>query len=379
MLIPGVALVLPGGCSDLDLPAIRYETEHLLVGTYFEEEVCAGSLSELDAHVQYLTDQLEIDLDEPVEFYWVEAGEPPPVCPSGSGGCFDPEHELVVTHWSTARHELGHAVAWQAAGGATADEFFSEGVAEGFVGRRTMFGWQAPSLAVGAESASQVDYASAANFMRWLHGREGAADLRELLDRSSRKRGPGHQERVFEKTYGTSLSAMEEEYWATAPDVLPADTFCSFPSLGSITSGFDALVELDCSEEHTRGVKRLERSYAFDVDVAGPYVLELESPGEILPWFCYSQPVALGEPLPVINPPVRDPGDSSLAGEPPDDWWLAAGRIELFLSVGRYRIDARLPDNASGSFRFRAHPLMSPAPWPGTPEDSQQSQAPQVK
>jgi hypothetical protein len=354
---------LLGGC--VELPEIRYETEHLRVGTYFDEEVCAGSLAELDAHAVYVGDELGIELGDPIEVYWLEVGQEPPssLCPSGAASCF--QDGRVITTWPAARHELVHAVVHELVGFTSPDEFFGEGVAEGFTGLRSEFGAQSPSLAVGAVDSSEVDFASAAHFMRWLHAEHGTDDLHDLLKRSAIYRGPRHAERIFERTYGIPLVEAEEEYWATAPELVPGDTFCDFPTLGEAAPGVQATIRLDCAEEHTRGVQWLERTYTIDVDVPGVYVFELEEPAELIPWFCHTEPIESGDgDWPVVLPPVRGDALWELEGQPPDAWWISAGRSEVFLGIGRYRLDFRVDGKAATEFRFRVHPVMGPSAWP---------------
>lgn len=200
-----------------ELPPIRYETDHLRIGTSFDDMVCAGSLSLLEDHTVFVENILGVRLDEPIELYWYDE-LPDDVCMTDIeqiGGCADRRARQIHTGWAAARHELAHAVAWELG---DADEFFAEGFAAAFEGERTEFGWQSPNLTVG-HSVSDVDLPSAAHFVRWLLHEHSSETFRTLLRGSSARRGPSHAMRAFREAYGVELSEMEIEYFEKAPEL----------------------------------------------------------------------------------------------------------------------------------------------------------------
>lgn len=354
-----VGTLLAGACAEDTMP-VRYETEHLRIGTDFDDDVCAGSLAELETHVVFISDQLGIPIDDPIELYWYEHGTPPQ-CDGIAWGCYDSDVRRAYAPWGAAPHELGHAVADLIENGDDANPVFEEGVADAFVGTRTEFGWQSPTLALGAESTYDVDRPSMGHFVRWLHARDGADNLRELLERSSDRRGVAHAERAFEKAYGRPIEDLEAEYWETAPEISPAELFCDLPSIGSATEGFDARVTLDCAEDHTRGIRWMERSFTFTVEKPGSYVFELPEPARMLLWYCHTEPVELGEDRPVIVEPVHGGARIDEELRRPDDWWIEPGATWADLDVGVYRVDFRVESQGTSDAGLRAHPVVQPS------------------
>lgn len=77
-------LLLPG-CQ---LPDIRYETEHVRVGTFFEHEVCEGSLLQIEDWATTTAEELGIDLPGKRTVYWGRDGVDEH-CGSDRHGCYD--------------------------------------------------------------------------------------------------------------------------------------------------------------------------------------------------------------------------------------------------------------------------------------------------
>jgi hypothetical protein len=328
-------------CGDgLDLPPIRYRTEHLLVGTDFEEPVCQGSLSRLERHVTDLERRLEITVDRQLELYWY-AGVPP-CATEHAAGCYDLDSGIIRTTYSAAQHELAHAVShlW-----GHPDRFYSEGVAEAFSGVRSGFGSALPSKSLGL--TGHVPTKSAAHFVRWLYENQGPTPLRALFQSSTRE-NEATARRAFVDAYARSIEQMEARFYAEAPEYYPGLTWC-FDDLEVLPwqDGFwRHTIELDCASEHTLGKGTLQRTVGFDVEVAGKYTFEVDAPGRVNITTCQTAVIGKGESDLAHDAPVgEEPGGEVYCSGA----WITPGLPEeLELAPGRYRvtIEAAQPDRA---------------------------------
>jgi hypothetical protein len=323
------------GSEPLELPAIRYRTEHLRIGTDFTAEACAGSIDRLEEHVQRLERLLEIDVTEPIELYWF--AEDPPCFTDHAAGCYNPETGVVLTEYWAARHELAHAVSYL---WGNPDRFYAEGVAQAFSGERSQFGTALPSASLGL--ATRVPTQDAAHFMRWLYERDGAAPLRTLFERSAPYE-PRSAERAFAAAYGSTIWEAERTYYAEAPEFYPGLTWCSddvdvLPWQGEY---WTHSIELDCAATHTRGAQTMLRSVAFDVERDGPYTFEIEAPGRAYITSCQTEVIEMGG---------RDVAEWGAVGEEPGGsfyilgGWIESGAaVELDLYAGRHRVALEVP------------------------------------
>lgn len=353
-----VGLGLGLGACQPELPDLRYETDHLRIGTDFDEDVCEGSFIALEAHIDFLELQLGIELKTKIELYWLEDGSSA-FC-DGTENCTTDDPRRVFTTWDAARHELVHAVAFELG---APDNFIAEGLADGFDGRKTEFGDQSPYLAVGYDS-DEVDYPSAAHFVRWLHATEGSAPLRELLKRSSNSEGPGDTRSAFEQSYSESLEDAELRYYAEAPERYPTTTFCEHESLGW-NSGLDVELELACDADHTWGAGTMWRSWQFSVDVEGWYVVSIEDPAQVLIFECNTNGVPFGDELPPTpKPPVgEDPGGTHLprAAIPFGYGTYFDDPQPVYLRAQDHRVDVGLSAESEAHVRLSIRRRVGPA------------------
>lgn len=326
----GLAIAITACGRDLDLPPIRYETEHLLVGTDFEQSVCNGSLSRLERHVVELERKLGVSVDRKFELYWY-AGMPP-CATEHAAGCYDIDSGIIRTSYSAAQHELAHAVShlW-----GHPDRFYSEGVAEAFSGERSSFGSAQPSKSLGL--TSHVPTKSAAHFVRWLYQNHGPHPLRVLFQNSARENRETARH-AFAEAYTQSIEQMEARYYAEAPEYYPGFSWC-FDDVEVLPweAGFwRHTVDLDCALDHTLGAGTLLRTVAFDVERRGSYTFEVEAPGRAYVSTCQTAVIGKGQSDLIEHAPVaEEPGGErySLGN------WITPGvPEELELEPGRYRV-----------------------------------------
>lgn len=336
--------------EDVDLPPIRYQTEHLLVGTDFEQAVCKGSLSRLERHVVDLEKRLDITVGHQFELYWY--ADVPPCATEHAAGCYDIDSGVIRTTYSAAQHELAHAVShlW-----GHPDRFYSEGVAEAFSGERSGFGSAQPSKSLGL--TGHVPTKSAAHFVRWLYERQGAHPLRVVFENSVRDNRESAR-RAFVDAYAQSIEQLEARYYAEAPEYYPGLTWC-FDDLEVLPwqgEFWRHTVALDCASDHTLGNGTLLRTVGFDVDRAGRYTFEVDAPGRAYVSTCQTSVIGKGESdLTEHSPVAEEPGGERYSL----GTWITPGvPEELELEPGRYRVTIEVAQTDPADVRLFLGPRL---------------------
>jgi hypothetical protein len=345
-LISVPAALALASCSEPDLPAIRYHTEHLEIGTDYDEPTCAGTLAALERHAVLLEQWLDTSIDSKIEVYLFEDGDPPCVEEPVSG-CFDPGTGQVITRFGSARHELAHAVSHQ---WGSPDHFYSEGLARAFSGERTVFrGADAlPSRSLGLD-VFEIPGGAAGHFVRWLYERHGPAPLATLFCKSE----AGDPSDAFRETYGMTIEDAEQSYFAEGPEAYPGLSFCTHEVevLPWQDGVFRHAVELDCDQDHTRGFRSMARTIGFEIDEPGLYAFEIEEPARARIFTCQTEIVEAGVALPASFSPIGDEPGGSL-WSPPET--IASGQlVDLALERGRHRMTIEVPD--AGTTTIRVH------------------------
>lgn len=279
--------------SDLDLPAIEFETERTLVGIAHEESrpLCRGDLDKLDTQVASAEDMLGVVRPEPVEIYLYRLFEVP--CPDpDTVACYRPDIDAVLASWRSVPHEIVHAVAREIR---FPSLVWSEGTAELLTGKRTY-----------KDDLTQLDsdylardripnYVTAAHFSRFLVETRGW----EAWRRAIRGESP-------ESIYGETLDKLTEAYEQDAPFSYPALEPCPYPPLPELGDGvWQETLQLSCDAPGTTQFEFEGGSGISDVSVlrtvelqAGRYALEL-SGGRML--------YALRCQMDVLEAPIEDP------------------------------------------------------------------------
>jgi hypothetical protein len=225
-----LALFLPA-CAEL--PEIRYETEHALIGTSFDAPLCAFDLARVDRHVGMVEELLDARDADKIEVYVY--GEVPEQCEPGFG-CYDRRREIVLTTWGALEHEVVHAVV---ARFAEPSLFWDEGAASALDGDGAFRGVDAIDTELDETRAVDLDYNTAGHFARWLLEFETPDKFRSVLEGAD-----------FSDTYGFDLDQAQARYEVEAPHSYPPWFECGGAPLPSETeSVWHERVEISCEAQ----------------------------------------------------------------------------------------------------------------------------------
>ncbi|MEX1367511.1 MAG: hypothetical protein AB1Z98_30565 [Nannocystaceae bacterium] len=228
----------PLACTE-PLPQIRYVTDQAEIGTDFGHSICPSELAWLDGHIEYVEDLLDAGSDERIEIYLYQSV--PPQC--HLFGCYT-EEGYIASNWNALDHEVVHAVVDRIG---DPPPFWSEGIAEALTRRGTYRGYrQAVSENVMASDSTEVDYATAGHFVRWLIQTRGIESVRMVLEGGS-----------VEHAFGQTLAQLEAEYEEDAPYAYPpirdACDFLPLPAVDEVSWSED--IAISCDRE---GIFRFE-------------------------------------------------------------------------------------------------------------------------
>ena len=225
------------------LPDIGYETEHLRVGTQFDEPLCRGTLDHLESVVTTLEMTLGTSVERPIEVSRESSVNPGWCADDTARACHN--DGAVYSDLDSLEHELVHAVV--ATMGDPAP-FWSEGTAVALESERTLFGLVAPLDDLDAKDSFAVNYRSAGHFSRWLQETHGLQRYRELL------RAKGSAREVFEQTYDFSLADAQAQFYAEAPYSYGVLVACEHPELeqsGDLSWSETFDVDCDAADIHS--------------------------------------------------------------------------------------------------------------------------------
>lgn len=338
-----------------EFPEIRYETEHLRIGTTFDAPLCRGDLEHYEQVIANTEQLLATTVNQAVEVYlWnhLESTTSPGWCSSSSAnGCF--EDGIVYADHSSIDHELVHAVV---ATFAEPTRFWNEGAAEALQSAPTVFGSSAPVDNLDLV-APQLSYSTAGHFSRWLLETYGLDRYRELL------RAPGSSREAFESTYGMSVEDAQEQYLAEAPHSYGALLSCDHPDLPQTGEHrWSEAVEVDCSSPDVRSVPTGMGVYrVLTISERGFYELSTTAEAGVIK-SCYDEerktPISHGDPDYGDVPPASGGFAQLFAGE--------GGKPVLELVPGRYEIAVGHAGHEPRSAELEVR--AAPGPVPQTPE-----------
>ncbi len=302
------------------LPAIRYRTEQAVIGTSFEHSICPSDLQWLDDHIERVEDLLGAASDEPLEIYVYDGF--PPQCTLD--GCYTSDG-YIAANWHALDHEVVHAIVDRFA---DPPAFWNEGIAEALAERGTSRGWRQSVVDnVSANTSTEVDYATAGHFVRWLVETRGIESVREVLERAS-----------VELVLGEMLVDLQAQYEAEAPYTYPPiSDACDYLELPLVEDAFwYERTPISCETEGTSRFEGFWVSAVRAVDLeAGRYVLEVGG-GE------GARIVGCQDRAWPERPPEMVNGDVPNAVEHSQTEWgrlFESGRThELALTDGRYKI-----------------------------------------
>lgn len=254
-----LALCVCSSACQEPLPPIRYETEKALIGTDFDEEICPYQLQALDDHIRFVEDVLGAPSDEKIEIYVY--GEGPPNCPGV--GCYVHGRDIVQAYWAALDHEVVHAV--EARFVDRPRVFWSEGIAEALETSGTHEGASLVTDNVPMQDRTELDYATAGHFVRWLLETEDPTLIRRMLGGES-----------TEAVYGRDIAPMASQFEAEQPFAYPPWFPCDYPPLPSPEEGvWTETIEISCDHPEGTAGENYRRSVVRSVELtAGRYALE---------------------------------------------------------------------------------------------------------
>ncbi len=207
-------------------PELRYETEHLRIGTDFDEPLCRGDLDRMELVITVAESLLATSVEERVDVYLWSVEDWPGanvVCRAGTGGCYLRSGPTIYANQALIDHELIHAVTATLGRPAT---IWDEGAAEALQSQRKRYATSRITDNLELE-APELDYNAAGSFVRWLLETRGPEQLRELLETG------GDPRESFEHVYGMTVEQAEDQYFVEAPYSYGALIACEHPDLAA--------------------------------------------------------------------------------------------------------------------------------------------------
>ncbi|PRQ07470.1 hypothetical protein ENSA7_28630 [Enhygromyxa salina] len=348
-----VACVL--GCNDL--PELRYETEHLRIGTASDGLLCQGNLDHYERLITTLEQQLGTSVRTPIHVYlWDESRFFPDSgwCDDSLIGCY--RQGAVYADFISIEHELVHAVVDTFA---TPTPFWSEGAAMALGSSRTFFGETSPVDNLDLHASPQLDYRPAGHFSRWLLETHGLELYRELL------RARGSSREAFERTYDMTMEEAQELYFAEAPHAYGALNTCDHPDLPQTGDlQWSETIEIDCAAPNVWGTSQVIGALrVLTVTERGFYELTTtEQEGAIIPCFDedLEHPVLVGDPNYGDVPPASGGFLQVFTGD--------RGKSVLELVPGRYELSIAHEGHETRTAALTVRAATGPIPQ--TPESA---------
>lgn len=273
------------GCGD-DPPLEDYALDGITVLVGFDEPICGGTFDWIEARLRWLVAETGLPKSEaPIRYYWTRE-ETDDRCPPVSGGCtvgnriYSPlevlSHEMVHGHLA----RLGSPRPW-----------ITEGMARMLEDTR----WDLddritlPSAMIEVSKPRDLDYNTAASFVRYLRDRFGMPALLELyaaLDGVGARDTPD----VFLAVLGAQWNDVESGYLATYAPVSVGSINCDFPELAPEAGAWTIPVDSPCEDAGTIGpflgwydtdIPYSERYVTLNVPEAGVYTVSLTSSADV--------------------------------------------------------------------------------------------------
>lgn len=268
-------------CLDADVPVspapelpLRYQTDHLDIYVDPELFLCAGSAIDYDRHVEYVADQLELDLDPDrrIPVYLTEhvVG----YCRPGNAGCVSGDGKVFASS-GLAYHELTHGLACEMRINAAA--ILAEGLAVAFEPMWISFSDNPPEFAELSINDGFPYYSDSGHFIRWLLERLSPAEFRSLYALANYDDGVWN---AFLAAYGPTL---EQDYADTKPYIWIEHRQCDdMPLLeANPEGGWTVDVTLDCDDESTYGPyeRTSQQNANGSTDMLQSFVIDVPAPG----------------------------------------------------------------------------------------------------
>jgi hypothetical protein len=212
------------GCesSTSPLPELRYEGEHVRVGTDFDVPICRGTLDDFDREIERIEARLELNAEGKTAL-WILADDAlyESFCPANTGDCAAWEsaggtlmrQNAPVTMWHALAHDRVNRAARKRI--ANSKGLFVEGMSEALarIYCEPSIAWTpTPAItdALLAEGSEHADFTLegktlASMLMRWLietHGPDAVQDFMVAVDTRD---SPDEVREVYSAYFGSSL------------------------------------------------------------------------------------------------------------------------------------------------------------------------------
>lgn len=338
-------LALLAGCNEL--PPIEHETEDLRIGTDFDGPLCAGTLADFQQQVDVVEEVLGLRVTEKLElflffdkhelFLFLDDGD---WCsdPESIGGCYNRQKQQAYSTFTSARHEIVHAVVHAAVQRDPGDSLFEEGLATDLANRGLGFRSTLPSANLGLWPL-EVSSSTAAHFMRFIRTRYTEEQLADILIESSQHKSPEHAKQAFTRATGDDFDEIEQLYLDTAPEFWAPRDPVAPPLAPASQDGWQITFDLDCNAIDTQGFHdHMWQRVRINVTTPGTYVFVVTPPATATINRHLTEDVPAGQPFP-DDPPWPIGFDWFQAPEViPSDW-----PTEMQLDVGFYDIEVQVP------------------------------------
>lgn len=255
MLGLGLTSVLALACT---APEVELASQRVEIAPDFDQPICAGTLSALDDHVEFVETSTgrHVPEDQRIAYYWVTHSLHD-WCSRRATGCYFPGTRIVAAGSQSIKHEIVHAVL-----DASADTniFLEEALASLLAGRgvdhnpRTSRRKRPDELLWLSRRDyinGDLDYRVANHFLHYIQDRRPSVGALESLARVVVKGSDAPEvERAFEVLFDQEFAEVHEHYLRQSRTRYPGvrDDRIERTDLPS-----DLRIELDCDARHTFG------------------------------------------------------------------------------------------------------------------------------
>lgn len=329
-----------------DPTRIERAGKHVIVRHRPEIRVCAGDLAALDRHAEFLSEALDVPLDQPARLVWGDFAEIADACPAWAAGCAFGTI-AIAGDLRALHHELAHVVGRGVQGSLA---MWREGMATGLA-PGVLDDAESHPLAMIEVGAARLDYFSAGQFYRWLRRSYDPALLVQVAV-LSHAGDPEWNAEMFAHVYGEELEDVADRFLAQSRDAEPSPAPPEPPRPWDGDRWLQRL-HFECENEQTQTSDDddgLVQSLVVEVVTEGRY--ELVTSAGAVSVRGIARP---GMPGPRL---WTDPGVEGFSAAP--------GRVGVAeLGAGLFAITATIADGDPIDIAIELHPALGDVPIGG--------------
>ncbi len=263
------------GCeTEPDYP--EYPLDGITVFVGFDEPICGGTFDWMEARLRWLARETGLPASiSPISYYWLRE-EVYDHCPTGA--CTSASDNIIYSPLELFSHELVHAHLEQLG---LPRPWLAEGMAVMLEDAR----WSAPDPPMTPSrmlesKALELDYDSAASFVRYLRERYGMPAVIELYAALDRVDAEGTPD-VFLAVLGDDWGAVEDAYLAAFTPTPVGSLNCDFPEVAPQANTWTFPIDSPCEDASTIGPflgldesfsPHSERYMTLEIREAGTYM-----------------------------------------------------------------------------------------------------------